>query len=158
MKQINSLKSLFVLKDVYIWMMTMSNQNFYLKEVRESQKVFSVLVIAMEKSHKAVIAGIEERQREEEKRVETLVKELKQEIQELRKETTESDPQIPENGDQSDDIKQTDLVSTLLQTTWWWWGWSTEPGNHQWNTFFMSCRALFPHCALLRWRTGPKLL
>lgn len=85
----------------------MSNQDCYLKEVRESQKVFSALVIAMEKSHKGVIAAIEERQRDEVKRVETLVKELKQEIQELRKETTES-------GDQSDDTEPTDLVSTLI--------------------------------------------
>ncbi|XP_026203883.1 bloodthirsty-related gene family, member 2 [Anabas testudineus] len=84
-------------------------KNFYLKEVRESQKVFSALVLAMEKNHKAVITAIEERQRVEEKRVETLVKELKQEIHELRKEITESDPQIPANADQSDDTKQVDL-------------------------------------------------
>uniref|UniRef100_A0A3B4WM55 Bloodthirsty-related gene family, member 2 n=1 Tax=Seriola lalandi dorsalis TaxID=1841481 RepID=A0A3B4WM55_SERLL len=58
----------------------------YLREVRESQKVFSALVNAMEKSHKAVVAAIEERERDEEKRVEMLVKELEQEIQELRKE------------------------------------------------------------------------
>uniref|UniRef100_A0A8D3D6L8 Bloodthirsty-related gene family, member 2 n=1 Tax=Scophthalmus maximus TaxID=52904 RepID=A0A8D3D6L8_SCOMX len=51
----------------------------YLREVRESQKVFSALVIAMEKSHKAVVTAIEERQRDEEKRVEALVKELEQE-------------------------------------------------------------------------------
>uniref|UniRef100_A0A3B4UNC9 Bloodthirsty-related gene family, member 2 n=1 Tax=Seriola dumerili TaxID=41447 RepID=A0A3B4UNC9_SERDU len=58
----------------------------YLREVRESQKVFSALVNAMEKSHKAVVAAIEERERDEEKRVEMLMKELEQEIQELRKE------------------------------------------------------------------------
>lgn len=81
-------------------------KNSYLREVRESQKVFSALVNAMEKSHKAVIAAIEDRQREEERRVETLVGELKQEIQELRKETTEPDPQIPVNSDQNDDTKQ----------------------------------------------------
>ncbi|AWP19038.1 putative E3 ubiquitin-protein ligase TRIM39-like [Scophthalmus maximus] len=80
----------------------------YLREVRESQKVFSALVIAMEKSHKAVVTAIEERQRDEEKRVEALVKELEQEVQELRKETIEFDPQIPVSGDQgqSDDTKQ----------------------------------------------------
>lgn len=84
-------------------MKLVSNQNSYLREVRESQKVFSALVNAMEKSHKAVIAAIEERQRDEEKRVETLVTELQQEIQELRKGATEIDPQDPVNGDQNDD-------------------------------------------------------
>ncbi|XP_029363432.1 bloodthirsty-related gene family, member 2 isoform X2 [Echeneis naucrates] len=66
----------------------------YLREVRESQKVFSALVNAMEKSHKALVAAIEEQERDEEKRVEALVNELKHEIQELRKESAESDPQI----------------------------------------------------------------
>uniref|UniRef100_A0A3Q4I183 Bloodthirsty-related gene family, member 2 n=1 Tax=Neolamprologus brichardi TaxID=32507 RepID=A0A3Q4I183_NEOBR len=79
-------------------------KNSYLREVRESQKIFSALVNAMEKSHKAVVAAIEERQREEESRVETLVKEIEQEIEELRKETKEPDPQI--YGDQSDDLKR----------------------------------------------------
>ncbi|XP_070779533.1 bloodthirsty-related gene family, member 2 [Enoplosus armatus] len=88
-------------------------KNSYLREVRESQKVFSALVNAMEKSHKVVVAAIEERQEEEEKRVETLVGELQQEIQELRKETSESVSQIPVNSDQSDDTKQvTNSVST----------------------------------------------
>lgn len=90
----------------------MSNQNSYLREVRESQKVFSALVNAMEKSHKAVVAAIEERQEEEERRVETLVEKLEQEIQDLRRETTESDPQIPVNSDQSDGTKQVTVVST----------------------------------------------
>ncbi|XP_051244257.1 bloodthirsty-related gene family, member 2 [Dicentrarchus labrax] len=81
-------------------------KNSYLREVRESQKVFSALVNAMEKSHKAVVSAIEERQAEEERRVKTLVEELEQEIHELRRETTESDPQIPVNSDQSDDKKQ----------------------------------------------------
>ncbi|KAM8724219.1 bloodthirsty-related gene family, member 2 [Acanthopagrus schlegelii] len=86
----------------------------YLREVRESQKVFSTLVNAMEKSHKAVVAAIEERQRAEEKRLEALMEELDQEIQALRKETTESDPQIHVNSDQTDDMKQVtvDIVST----------------------------------------------
>lgn len=91
----------------------MSNQNSYLREVRESQKVFSALVNAMEKSHKAVIAAIEARQAKEERRVETLVEELKQEIEELKKEITESDPQIPVNSDQSDDTKENTVVSTF---------------------------------------------
>lgn len=96
------------------WCMMVSNQNSYLKEVRESQKVFSALVNAMEKSHKAVIAAIEERQREEERTVETLVEELEQEIQELRKGTAECDPQIPVNSDQSDDTKQDTVVSPFI--------------------------------------------
>lgn len=91
-----------------------SNQNSYLREVRESQKIFSALVNAMEKSHKAVIAAIEERQKDEEKRVETLVTELQEEIQELRKGATESDPQGPVNGDQSDDTRQVSEVGLLL--------------------------------------------
>nr|XP_019950088.1 PREDICTED: E3 ubiquitin-protein ligase TRIM39-like [Paralichthys olivaceus] len=92
----------------------------YLREVRESQKVFSALVYAMEKSHKAVVSAIEERQRDEEKRVETLVKELEQEIQELRKETTESDHQISVSCDQSDDTKQINLntISILDMKDW----------------------------------------
>ncbi|XP_071385882.1 bloodthirsty-related gene family, member 2 [Centroberyx affinis] len=77
------------------------------REVRESQKVFSALVNSMEKSHKAVVAAIEERQQDEEKRVETLVKELEQEIQDLRKENAESDPQILLNDEQSDDTLTT---------------------------------------------------
>ncbi|XP_029996171.1 bloodthirsty-related gene family, member 2 [Sphaeramia orbicularis] len=90
-------------------------KNSYLREVRESQKIFSALVSAMEKSHRAVISAIEERQREEEKKVERLVKELEQEIQELRKETTETEPLIPANGDQSEDAKQVTLniISTV---------------------------------------------
>lgn len=78
----------------------------YLREVRESQKVFSALVHAMEKSHKAVVDAIEVRQREEAKRIETLVKEIEQEIRELKKETTEPDLLIPVHSDQSDDTKQ----------------------------------------------------
>lgn len=90
-------------------------KNSYLREVRESQKIFSALVSAMEKSHRAVISAIEERQREEEKKVDRLVKELQQEIEDLRKETTETEPQIPSNGDQSEDAKQVTLniVSTV---------------------------------------------
>lgn len=90
-----------------------SNQNSYLKEVRESQKVFSALVNAMEKSHKAVVAAIEERQKEEEKKVETLVNELQQEIQELRN-VSECDPQIPVIAEQSDDVKQALVVGLYL--------------------------------------------
>lgn len=67
----------------------------------------------MEKSHKAVVAAIEEQQREEERRVEALLEELKQEIQELRKGSVDSEPQIPVNSDQSDDTKQVIVVSPL---------------------------------------------
>ncbi|KAM6904903.1 bloodthirsty-related gene family, member 2 [Xenentodon cancila] len=74
----------------------------YLREVRESQKVFSDLVNAMEKNHKAVVSAIEEKQKEEEKRVETLVRELRQEIQELSKDVTE--PQL--SGDHWDGLMQ----------------------------------------------------
>ncbi|XP_061568019.1 bloodthirsty-related gene family, member 2 [Cololabis saira] len=74
----------------------------YLREARESQKVFSELVNAMEKNHKAVVAAIEEKQKEEEKRVETLVRELKQEIQELSKDIIEHEP----SADQWDGMKQ----------------------------------------------------
>lgn len=94
--------------------MMVSNQNSYLKEARESQKVFSALVNAMEKNHKAVIAAIAERQKEEESRVETLVEELEQEIQELRKRATECDLQIPVSGDQSDDTDQVSVVSPFI--------------------------------------------
>lgn len=90
-----------------------SNQNSYLKEVRESQKVFSALVNAMEKSHKAVVAAIEERQKEEEKRVETLVNELQQEIQELRN-VSECDPQIPIISEQSNNAKEVLVVGLHL--------------------------------------------
>ncbi|KAM3598943.1 uncharacterized protein V6R79_024485 [Siganus canaliculatus] len=90
-------------------------KNSYLKEVRESQRVFSALVNAMEKSHKAVVAAIEERQREEEKKVATLVEELELEIQKMRKQTTDSDPQVPENGEGSDDAKPV-TVSTVSTT------------------------------------------
>ncbi|KAM3864159.1 bloodthirsty-related gene family, member 2 [Diretmus argenteus] len=75
-------------------------KNSCLREVRESQKVFSALVNSMEKSHKAVVAAIGERQEEEENRVQRLVEELEQEVQELMKENTESDPQILLNDDE----------------------------------------------------------
>ncbi|XP_076000395.1 bloodthirsty-related gene family, member 2 [Genypterus blacodes] len=80
-------------------------KNSYLREVRESQKLFSALVEAMEKSHKAVVAAIEERQKEEEKQVETLVKELEQEIQDLKKEPNEFELPIFIISEQSEDTK-----------------------------------------------------
>lgn len=81
-------------------------KNSYLREVRESQKVFSALVSAMEKSHKAVITAIEDRKKEEEKRVEQLVKELEQEIEELSKDTAENERPPSANDDLSDETKQ----------------------------------------------------
>lgn len=98
-------------------MIMISNQSSYLREVRESQKVFSALVNAMEKSHKAVISAIEERQKEEEKKMDKLVKELEHEIQELRKETADSDPQMLINRDQSDNTKEGTMVSILTFCT-----------------------------------------
>ncbi|KAM6957133.1 bloodthirsty-related gene family, member 2 [Aplochiton taeniatus] len=66
-------------------------KNSCLREVRESHAVFSAFVSSMEQSHKAVVASIEERQREEETRVEIFVKELEHEIKELRNEHSESE-------------------------------------------------------------------
>lgn len=93
----------------------LSNQNSYLKEVRESQKVFSALVNAMEKSHKAVVAAIEERQKEEERRMKTLVEELEKEVQELRKEVTaEPGPEILVSTDQSEGTEEVAVVRRLI--------------------------------------------
>lgn len=92
--------------------MMLSCQNSYLREARESQKVFSALVNAMEKSHKAVVAAIEERQREEEKRVKALLEELEHAVQEMRKGTTECE--ISVNSDESGETKQMTVVSTFI--------------------------------------------
>ncbi|XP_068605601.1 bloodthirsty-related gene family, member 2 [Brachionichthys hirsutus] len=81
-------------------------KNSFLKEVRESQKVFSALVNAIEKSHKEVVSAIEERKREEEQKAEALVEQLEQEIQQLRTGAADSEPQVPSNSDQGDDAKQ----------------------------------------------------
>lgn len=88
------------------------NQSSYLREVRESQKVFSALVSTMEKTHKAVVSAIEEKQREEERRVENLVKELKLEIEQLKVHTDEAEPPSP---DQSDDTTQFIAVSIIYR-------------------------------------------
>ncbi|CAG01107.1 unnamed protein product [Tetraodon nigroviridis] len=81
-------------------------QNSYLKEVRESQKVFSALVNAMEKSHKAVVSAIEKRQKEEETRMKTLLEELKDEVQELRKVAAEPGSAVLVPIDQSEDTEE----------------------------------------------------
>uniref|UniRef100_A0A3P9J9X0 Bloodthirsty-related gene family, member 2 n=1 Tax=Oryzias latipes TaxID=8090 RepID=A0A3P9J9X0_ORYLA len=83
----------------------------YLREVRESQKIFSTLVNAMEKTHRAVVAGIEEKQKEEEKRVEALIKEIQQEITELKQETSQTDLRI--FASQSDDMKHVAVTSEM---------------------------------------------
>lgn len=54
-----------------------------LREVQESQRVFSNLLSTLEKSHKLVVTAVEQKQREAEKRVERLVKSLEKEILEL---------------------------------------------------------------------------
>lgn len=124
-----------------------SNQNSYLREVRESQKVFSALVHAMEKSHKAVVDAIEGRKREEEKRVATLVKEIEQEIQELTKENTDPDPRIALKNDQDDDTIQDTVVITCTFCR-------QCHGIGDWlisvKTVFLSRRTLLPRCAPLR--------
>lgn len=102
------LKSLIICKDMP-HLMTLSTQSSYLREVRESQKVFSALVHAMEKSHKAVVVAIEEKQKQEEKRVDALVQEIEDEIQNLRRQRAEPDPQV---SDQSEDLKDITTVST----------------------------------------------
>ncbi|XP_072299297.1 bloodthirsty-related gene family, member 2 [Eucyclogobius newberryi] len=84
-------------------------KNSYLREVRESQKTFSALVSAMEKSHKAVVTAIEDRQREEEKRVDKLIKELEQEIQEIQKlskDPAETEPTTSTNEEPSNETEQ----------------------------------------------------
>lgn len=126
-----------------------AQQNSYLREVRESQKVFSALVNEMEKSHKALVAAIEERQSQEEKRVETLVEELKQEIQVLRKESPDPEPQTAVNDDQSEDVKQVTVVIHFSRHN------NTKDDvkdaeSLTRHAFFTSCRTLCPICALLR--------
>lgn len=68
----------------------------------------------MEKSHKAVVAAIEERQKEEETRMKTLLEELEREVQELRKGTAEPGPEILVTTDQSDDVEEVVVVRPLM--------------------------------------------
>lgn len=82
----------------------------YLREVRESQKVFSALVCAMEKTHKAVVSAIEEKQKQEEERVQTLIKEIKKEIEQLRNHVNQPDPQ---GFEQNEDMKQVVLPNDM---------------------------------------------
>ncbi|KAM4598058.1 bloodthirsty-related gene family, member 2 [Polymixia lowei] len=92
-------------------------KNSCLREVRESQKVFSALVNSMEKSHKTVVAAIEERQTEEENRVETLVKELEREIKQLRNENNKFGSRFhldEESGDEEQVIMN--ITSTVCSS------------------------------------------
>ncbi|KAM4535257.1 bloodthirsty-related gene family, member 2 isoform 1-T1 [Fundulus diaphanus] len=82
----------------------------YLREVRESQKVFTALICSMEKAHKAVVSAIEDKQKEEEQRVQTQIKDIKAEIEQLRNHMSQSDPQV---SYQSEDMKQVVLPSEM---------------------------------------------
>ncbi|CAL8303637.1 unnamed protein product [Merluccius merluccius] len=77
------------------------------REVCESQRVFSTLVNSMEKSHKLVVAAIEERQQEEQRKVERLVRELELEIKELRRQEQRKEfgSQMLLNSDGNDDLE-----------------------------------------------------
>ncbi|XP_066531532.1 bloodthirsty-related gene family, member 2 [Hoplias malabaricus] len=55
-----------------------------LREIQESQRVFSALLTSVETAHKSVIAAVEEKQNEAEKRVERLVRDLEKEIIQLK--------------------------------------------------------------------------
>ncbi|XP_016307141.1 E3 ubiquitin-protein ligase RNF135-like [Sinocyclocheilus anshuiensis] len=72
-----------------------------LREVQESQRVFSSLLSTLEKSHKLVVAAVEQKQKEAEKRVERLVKDLEKEMLEL-----ENGHTIPEHLDDKERLKK----------------------------------------------------
>lgn len=71
----------------------------------------------MEKSHKAVVAEIEARRREEETRIYTLVEELEHEVQKLRKGTTEPGPEILITANQNGDIEEVAKVRSFMLCT-----------------------------------------
>lgn len=71
----------------------------------------------MERSHKAVVAAIEARQKEEETRMKALVEELEREVQELRKGTAEPGPDILLTADQSGDTEEVAVVRPLMVCT-----------------------------------------
>ncbi|XP_047214956.1 E3 ubiquitin-protein ligase TRIM39-like [Girardinichthys multiradiatus] len=81
----------------------------YLREVRESQTIFSALVCAMEKTHKAVVSAIEDKQKKEEQRVQMLIKDIMKEIEQLKNHMNQPDPQV----DESDKLKQVVLPSEM---------------------------------------------
>lgn len=68
----------------------------------------------MEKSHKAVVAAIEGRQKEEERKMKMLVEELEQEVQELRAGTADPGPEILVTIDRSEDAKEVAVVRSLI--------------------------------------------
>ncbi|KTF94731.1 hypothetical protein cypCar_00016888 [Cyprinus carpio] len=72
-----------------------------LREVQESQRVFSFLLSTLEKSHKLVVAAVEQKQKEAEKRVERLVKDLEKEMLELENGRTN-----PEHLDDKERLKK----------------------------------------------------
>ncbi|KAI5620927.1 bloodthirsty-relatedprotein family, member 2, partial [Silurus asotus] len=67
------------------------DQSSCLREVQESHRVFSALLSSVEEAHKAVVAEVEEKQQEAEKRVDRLLKELEKEIAELQSGQTTPD-------------------------------------------------------------------
>ena len=81
------------------------------REVKESHRVFTELVTSIEQSHTLVVAAVEEKERQAEKRVSRLVRELEREIRELRQ------------GDANQEDQQTEMKrwvntkrSTLLMS------------------------------------------
>lgn len=91
-------------------------KNSCLREVRESHAVFSAFVDSMEKNHKAVVTSIEERQREEETKVEILVKELEHEIKELRNEYSELEPWSTEKSPGDEEYEEMSYPATVSVT------------------------------------------
>ncbi|MEQ2205239.1 hypothetical protein XENOCAPTIV_000443 [Xenoophorus captivus] len=67
------------------------------------------LVCAMEKTHKAVVSAIEDKQKKEEQRVQMLIKDIMKEIEQLKNHMNQHDPQV----DQTDKLKQVVLVSEV---------------------------------------------
>ncbi|XP_076866165.1 bloodthirsty-related gene family, member 2 [Brachyhypopomus gauderio] len=55
-----------------------------IREVQESQRVFSILLSSLEEAHKDLVASVEEKQKEAERRVDRLVDSLEKEILELK--------------------------------------------------------------------------
>ncbi|XP_026882587.2 bloodthirsty-related gene family, member 2 [Electrophorus electricus] len=61
-----------------------------LREVQESQRVFSALLSSLEEAHKDMVAAVEQKQKEAEKRVDRLVDALEKEIIELKQTKAEN--------------------------------------------------------------------
>ncbi|KAL2101628.1 hypothetical protein ACEWY4_003389 [Coilia grayii] len=66
------------------------------REVQESHRVFTALVSSIEQSHKLVVVAAEEKEKQAERRVSRLVKELEREIRELRDGTPSQEEQQSE--------------------------------------------------------------